>query len=81
MEALMEQLRTSGGGHVPGASTRANPQPESAYDVVAFLPLPLSPNPGGMTAPLRGISQRATATPYPFSTYTLGNMTTNVATP
>lgn len=34
-----------------------------------------------MAAPLRGISQRVTAPPYPLPTYILGNRATNVADP
>lgn len=81
MEALMEQLRPSGGGHVPGASETINPQPESTYDPTTLLPLPQSSNHVGMTAPLRGISPRATEPLYSFSTCTSENMATNSIDP
>lgn len=55
METLMEQLCTSGGGQVPGASTTANSQPEHAYEPTTFTPLPQASNPVGITAPLREI--------------------------
>lgn len=48
---------------------------------MAFPRLPQALNPVGIRAPLTGISPRATAPPYPFPTYTSGNLTTNVTDP
>lgn len=62
---------------MPGASTTANPQPEPTYDPTTFPPLLQALNPIGMTVSLRGISSRATTPPYPFPTYTPGNIATN----
>lgn len=73
VKTLMEELHTSGGGQVPGASTIANPQIKSTYDPMAFSPLPRASNPVGMTAPLKGISPRAIA-PHIHSRPTLREM-------
>lgn len=75
MEVMMEQLQASGSGLISQASVMANPQLESVYN--AFPPLPQLSNLEGMTAPLGGISPKATAPPFPFSIYTSGNAATN----
>lgn len=51
-EGLIEQLQTSRGGQVPGASATINPQPESTYDLAAYPPLPQWLKPRSMAAPL-----------------------------
>lgn len=81
VEPLMEQLRTLGGGPTLGASATTNPQLESAYAPTTFPPPLQSSNLWSMSAPLKGISPRATAPSYPFATYTSGNTITNTADP
>lgn len=62
------------------ATIPADPQLESAYDSTAFPPLQQPVNLGGMWA-LKGISPRAIAFPYSFSTYTSENMATTATDP
>lgn len=58
-----------------------NLRPKSAYDSTAFPPLPQSSNLGGMSAPLKGISLRVIAPPYPLLAYASGDMATNIPNP
>lgn len=96
-EVLMSELRISGveptqgpsisvtkGALAPGnlgATIFANPQHGSAYDPMAFSPRPQPVNSRSTWAPVKGISPRATALPYPFPIYTSGNMATTTTDP